>query len=905
MQLLTNKSAKILSDRNRAVKIIFTVFLIILLFPSAMKLITDPVSFKKEIYQKLHNRGYDVFINQNPKDAVLNAFKAFGRISNKNLRQIEINIKFKHYRNIVDVRQRAMSLGMLIRGGDEEMVPATLVSDGEKIKVKIRLKGDSPDHWSTDKWSYRVKVMNDSHFMGMRRFSIQHPVTRAFQAEHFIHETMRKYGVLAPRYEFVNLIFNGNDLGVMAVEESFGKELLEYNGRRVGVIFKFNEQNCVIEKMIDTELTSQNIYKSLRATHVEAFQAKKVRGDLQMSSEFDVAVGMMRGFVQNKLPASEVFNVEITGRFLAILEIWGAAHSVDWRNIRFYLNPITLKIEPIAYDSNIVVPAPLGSVAQSELGGMLLADSAIYEVYQVELKKITEDFLEGGWTDELRIKEEKILDSFGYEFFLLQRYPWSRLAARLSMILDKGNADNRANLEVTPANTYKTSGSEYIKFIEEYLEHQREPILVYHVKNRDREYIEFINPLPVAVELLSVKEVNSTNKSVVYVEGDQLPISLAPDLKALGSVGKRIYISSDIKLIGKNLQVKIKIIGGDKTFWIKAKPYSEMLERHPLQGDEIEKLLARHEFMELSDDGSEVRIRQGTWLINTPIRLPPNVDVIIYEGTQLMFSENAYILARGAVNINGSQKKPVILMPMGRSDGLQQQNWLGLAVLEAANKSKWTNVQIIGTKGVKDLGWALTGGVTFYKSEFEAHNVEFLNHSGEDALNIIHSRFALNNVKFINSASDSLDIDYSTGIIADCKITRSGGDGVDLSGSRVNIERMQIKDVRDKAISVGERSFVEAERVSIVRSSTGIAVKDGSELKLTSSSINSTSFAGIAAYRKKSEYGFARVKADGVTITGSGRRLLSQTGSMIIFDGVIQDQSEVDVDMLYETIMRK
>ena len=40
------------------------------------------------------------------------------------------------------------------------------------------------------------------------------------------------------------------------------------------------------------------------------------------------------------------------GRFLAVAEMWGAWHVLRWHNIRFYVNPVTLKLEPIAFDAN-------------------------------------------------------------------------------------------------------------------------------------------------------------------------------------------------------------------------------------------------------------------------------------------------------------------------------------------------------------------------------------------------------------------------------------------------------------------------------------------------------------------------------------------------------------------------
>ena len=55
----------------------------------------------------------------------------------------------------------------------------------------------------------------------MRRFSIQHPATRGYQGEVIFQETLRRLGVLTPRYFFVDVIINGDDIGIMALEEHF------------------------------------------------------------------------------------------------------------------------------------------------------------------------------------------------------------------------------------------------------------------------------------------------------------------------------------------------------------------------------------------------------------------------------------------------------------------------------------------------------------------------------------------------------------------------------------------------------------------------------------------------------------------------------------------------------------
>ena len=77
---------------------------------------------------------------------------------------------------------------------------------------------------------------------------------------------------------------------------------------------------------------------------------------------------------------------------------------------------------------------------------------------------------------------------------------------------------------------------------------------------------------------------------------------------------------------------------------------------------------------------------------------------------------------------------------------------------------------------------SLTGGVTFYKTNVELKNVNFLGSSAEDALNIVHSNYRLENVLITNCNSDAFDSDFSTGKISHSKFKNIKGDALDFSG---------------------------------------------------------------------------------------------------------------------------
>ena len=72
-----------------------------------------------------------------------------------------------------------------------------------------------------------MHVRDDDHIFGMRRFSLQHPKVRGYQGEALFLEYLRRQGLLAPRYFFVHVTINGNEAGIMAVEEHFGVQVPE------------------------------------------------------------------------------------------------------------------------------------------------------------------------------------------------------------------------------------------------------------------------------------------------------------------------------------------------------------------------------------------------------------------------------------------------------------------------------------------------------------------------------------------------------------------------------------------------------------------------------------------------------------------------------------------------------
>ena len=98
-----------------------------------------------------------------------------------------------------------------------------------------------------------------------------------------------------------------------------------------------------------------------------------------------------------------------------------------------------------------------------------------------------------------------------------------------------------------------------------------------------------------------------------------------------------------------------------------------------------------------------------------------------------------------------------------------------------------------------------------------------------------------------------MDIDFSKGSINNMLIKNSLNDGLDISGSNIKVTNIVIENADDKALSVGENSKINIDKIKIKDSFIGIASKDSSYTKVKTAKILNTKF-DFAGFQKKFEY---------------------------------------------------
>jgi len=776
-----------------------------------------------------------------------------------NPRQLQLDIKFKNFRKLAYYREQALAYGFLVQH-EESYVPAVIQLSDRRVKAKVRLKGDVVDHLEGDKWSLRIKITDDDAVFGMTFFSIQDPIRSSFAYEWAFHEIMRREGLVAPRYDFIDVTINGRPMGIYALEESFSKEMLEAHARREGPIIRFNERFWIDEdKQVDI----------LFASEVDAFQSGKTRAKPLLRQQFEVARDLLTGFRDQRLPLGQVFDVPKLATYFALIDLCNASHACRWKNIRFYYNPVTSLLEPIPYNAYSARSAAGARVAPAAwLGGQrvyspyhvaawmdaFFQDPDFYDAYVKALARISQpEYLDqlltdiGGALDEkLRILH-KDYPAFEYSNdYLYKTANLIRNAVQPRVTLTASwNPHDVASAEpqLTVANTIVLAVS-----LVDLVDTQTDARYPFPENSR-------LGPKTMEVpQDVSVRLPDDAVDAFREFSDDRFVLRY----HVVGM--KEIYASP------------IHAGNGDETFG-PAQLSSKDSER-----------FRRLEMLAIDDARRTIEIRPGRWHINQTVVLPSGYQVSAGPGVQILFDTGASLISYSPVALHGTESQPITV---SASEGTGN----GLAIISASARSEFRHVRFENLAEPRMGRWSVTGAVTLYESPATFNRCAFVGGRSEDQLNIIRSEFLVEDCRFESAASDALDIDFGKGEIRDCTFTRPKNDAIDSSGSTIRIAGCTIKGVGDKAVSAGEFSRVTVEDCTISEGVFGLVSKDLSEL--TARRVNITgAVTALAAYQKKPEFGPASIVLDS---PADSLASLVEKGSWIEWHGQREDGCRLHV----------
>jgi hypothetical protein len=276
------------------------------------------------------------------------------------LPELVIELPFEGYNQILAQRESGLTDGVFI-GNDADFVSADIHYTDQVIPILMRLQQGPANHVGEDeKWNFDVRTRNGAQLFDMQRFYLIDPADNNWLNEWALMKNLQEEGLLASRYQFVRLILNGDDRGIYALQEGFGPELMTSQGRIEGVVVEFDLKplwESIAYFQGDSQaVTSDPITNFSTAGfqyfEVDTFRDADIAADELLTAQKNRAVNLLRGLQSGELAAAEVFDVHKYGRFLALLDLWGATQGASLVNLRYYYNPESDFLEPIGFNTN-------------------------------------------------------------------------------------------------------------------------------------------------------------------------------------------------------------------------------------------------------------------------------------------------------------------------------------------------------------------------------------------------------------------------------------------------------------------------------------------------------------------------------------------------------------------------
>lgn len=792
-------------------------------------------------------------------------------------KRIAINIPQSAYDSITKFRDIALEQGVISKDL-KKYFDAVAEIEGKQVPIEIRLKGDWTDHLEEDKWSFRIKIKGNNSYQGLKSFSVQSPKTRFMLMEWFAHRVFEEEDVLTTKIDLIPFSINGKDLGVFLLEEHFDKQLLERNKRREGPIVKFNEDG-MWEVVKHSKLTGKWLYRPIKqAAKIEPFKQNRTYKSEALRKQFHTAQNQMQRYRNGDNEVSEYMNIDQMAKYIALIDLFQGYHGLAWHNQRFYANPVTTVLEPIGFDC---LPGSESNDSTKSWIPVLVENKIKLDQLDFTRNLLNNKELYTKYVKYLKVYSS---DEFLGEIFESMKDEIVRIEAALK--LDYSEYHFQKEFFIT--------SKDKIKVTVPYLKDELQRV----VKVENRRILgegEFIN----SVGLNVYSELRDSVKRVLSLENFH---SSEVEIIAYGTKrekGIQFPLTKPIKVgsfeSGKN-RTTIEIEGKPNRLYFKAKNTGDSLLNVKVKKWKLPTTEASFEVENVPADFELLNgvyfLKKGDYSFTEDIVIPKGKKVVFEQGINLNLENNAGFISYSPIEMNGVATEKIYITSKDGSAG-------GFTVLSEGKFSRLSHVEFSNLNTLRKANWSLTGAVTFHESNVLIEHCKFDKNHCEDGLNLIRSSFTMKNSTVSNTFSDGLDADFCDGIIEKCTFEKTGNDGIDVSGSTILVKNCQITEVGDKGISGGENSGVMVEGTSIEKANIGLAAKDLSRVLFVDGSIADVNL-GVASFRKKPEYGPAKLSVVNSKLSNVKDQSLIDLDSQVSIEGeVITGTEPVDIEEMY------
>ena len=301
-------------------------------------------------------------------------------------------------------------------------------------------------------------------------------------------------------------------------------------------------------------------------------------------------------------------------------------------------------------------------------------------------------------------------------------------------------------------------------------------------------------------------------------------------------------------------------------------------------------------FFQLSKDDNTLVLKNKNTIISEKIIIPKGYNVILKAGETIDLINSSAILSYSTFNVNGEKDK---MVKVKSSDSTGQ----GIHVIQINDSSKINYLDFSNQFSFYDTlhsnYQSLPSAFTIYGGKVNIENSIFRNLKSEDAINLFRTEFYIDQVEIIKTFSDAFDADFCNGVMKKCSFINCGNDGVDISGGSLEISESEFLNIKDKAVSAGEKSKLKVSKCSIQNSSMGIISKDLSIVESIENKLLDCEI-GYCAFQKKGEFGPGEIFSNNdVIINCSVNNLIEYNSNLTLNGEKIRVFQNNVIDYLY------
>ncbi len=287
-----------------------------------------------------------------------------------------------HFRALQSLRERRLAWRAQGQrpAPDPGTVAARLRLGETQQDVALSLLGPPQSRSPTELGRLLVDVHGEGDFAGMRTFALEDPSAPELLRELILYHELTRVGAVAPRALAVGVRANNDRWGVAVAVEQPSQAMLRAAHRPLGALVGWA---AIVPQGMDLDA-------GLWLPEPQAARWSAGAHSLQgtpVAAHTAWAQARLDGLRAGVLAPEDVLDVEATARLIALAELTGLAdRALTWHNLRWYLNPVSLRLEPVLaltperaepqVDAHALLPRLLASPPlRTALTTMLRADA--------------------------------------------------------------------------------------------------------------------------------------------------------------------------------------------------------------------------------------------------------------------------------------------------------------------------------------------------------------------------------------------------------------------------------------------------------------------------------------------------------------------------------------------------